>query len=105
MQVGFVYMVVTADKYELPVMVCDSLAELVSMSGFNIDSIKSAILRGSVIDNKYKIYRVDIREPEEKFNEKEYKKFCQFFNLAEQNFKSIQLFREYCFKEDCLIIP
>lgn len=58
-----VYMAVTADEYELPVVVVDSPAELAEIYGMTKDSVLSALTRGSRRKNiKEKFIRLEIDE-------------------------------------------
>lgn len=55
------YMAVTADKYELPVRICDTGAELARLEGIKLNTLYCAMLRkrdGSVKGVKY--IRVEI---------------------------------------------
>lgn len=53
-----VYMKVTKDKYELPLAVADSPAELAAMTGDSIKTIWSAVSRAKHRSNpKYKNHR------------------------------------------------
>lgn len=53
-----VYMVVTADRYELPIFVCDNITELSKLIGVRKATISSRICRK--IGKRYKILRVKI---------------------------------------------
>lgn len=97
---NFVYLLVTADKFELPVMEADTIKELSEMTGYSQGTIKSAIFRASVLDNKFRIVKVDIREPEEMFTEKEYIKYCKENKLEVKSFDSIIKFKDYCYREE-----
>lgn len=50
------YMVVTADKYELPIYVCDSVSEVASLLKIKNESVSSRITRN--FGKRYKILRV-----------------------------------------------
>ena len=95
---NFIYELVTNDIYEFPVFFADTMLEMAQLTGFNVDRLTSALRRDTAIDG-YKIYRVDMREPEEKFTLKEYKLFCKKNNLKEGHFSSIKAFRKYCYGE------
>ncbi|WP_277220676.1 hypothetical protein [Peptoniphilus vaginalis] len=61
-----IYMGVTPDKYELPLFVADSLKELAEMSGYDYDSIRHRISKGSSGRNHgIKFIKVLIDEEEE----------------------------------------
>lgn len=56
---GYVYMLVTADAYEIPAMIADSLAELSSLSGISNKTLATARLKNSKIQGKYYIRRIN----------------------------------------------
>lgn len=43
----YLYMQVTKDKYEIPIHVAESTAELAEMCGKSVDSVRSMISRGN----------------------------------------------------------
>lgn len=53
-----VYLVVTADKFELPIFVCDNIAELSRLIGVKKETIFTRICRN--VGKKFKILRVKI---------------------------------------------
>ena len=91
------YLFVKADELELPMLIADSLEELSILSGFNFDCLWKAICRNSIIAGQFRVRKVDIRDPEEKFSWEEYKVFCKREGLKESYFKSLQQFRNECF--------
>jgi hypothetical protein len=56
-----VYMVVTNDKYELPVLVADSIAELARMAGVKPSLISSAICHAKKKGHKSIYVRVSMQ--------------------------------------------
>ena len=100
----FVYVFAFADEYELPLMVADTLDEVSKEFNFSWACLQRALLRNSLIAGMYKIRRVDIMEPKDKFNDfEEYKLFCSEHGLRENNSKSLYLFKEFCFRDElCL---
>ena len=92
------YVFVKSDELELPIAVADTLDEIVGLTGFNWSLLQRACLRNSLIAGKYRIRKVDIREDEQKFNDvSDYKKFCVLEAIPENDFKSLQRYRQYCF--------
>lgn len=63
-----VYMIVTDDKYELPLAVCDNLPQLQAATGRSYSSLKCYMSRQKNARNlrrsiwKYKIIRVDLED-------------------------------------------
>ena len=53
-----VYMAVTADKYELPILVTDKSADLARALGYKPASLSSAICRGNVLKSTGRDVRV-----------------------------------------------
>lgn len=53
-----IYLVVTADTYELPVGVFDTLAECSEFLSVSIFQVCRAIRFSSIVDCKYRVYRV-----------------------------------------------
>lgn len=95
---NYIYELVQADKYEFPVLFADTLQELANLTGYKFDKLWSAYRRNATI-NGYRIYKVDLREPEEKFTLKEYKLFCEKNNLKLGRFSSIKAFHKWCYGE------
>ena len=65
-----VYMLVTADKYELPLAVCDSTSEVAELLGRWRGDILTTISRKSVSQDtfnghRYRIIKVDIDDEED----------------------------------------
>ncbi len=56
---GVIYMVVTNDKYELPIYVADTVEEIAQLLGIKNNSVSTRICRGGY-GKKYKIIRVRI---------------------------------------------
>lgn len=60
-----IYMAVTADQYELPLLVCDSSAELARKLGRGVSSIRALISRKSNGERMgYKVIVVSVDEKE-----------------------------------------
>lgn len=58
------WMLVSKDKYELPLMVCDSVAELARRTGSTQNNIYSAISKGKKRGNRCQYVKVTINEEE-----------------------------------------
>ncbi|MBE5741199.1 MAG: hypothetical protein E7351_01535 [Clostridiales bacterium] len=97
MKKDYVYLLVTADKFELPLMVAETFAELTEMTGLQYTTLRSALIRNSVIDGRYRIIKVDTREPEERFTKSDFVEYCREKNLEETDFDSFKAFMEFCF--------
>lgn len=95
--IKFTYVFTLADDLELPLVVTDTLEEMVGFTGFNFSCLFKACSRNSVIANRYRLRKVDIRDPEEKFNFEDYKSYCKSAGLNESSFNSLQRYRQYCF--------
>ena len=100
MKKNYVYLLITADKFEFPVLESETIQEMSEMSGYKISNLKFAIINNSVIDSRYKLVKVDIREPEEMFTEEEYIKYCKENKLDVKSFDSIIKFKDYCYREE-----
>ena len=61
----YCYLLVTADEFELPVLIADSYKELAKLSGYPYRTLQSAVLRQTILDEKYKVIRVEIDEDDE----------------------------------------
>lgn len=95
---NYVYQLVTADVYEFMVYQTDTLEEMCKLTGFDINALKKALNRNSVISGYYKLYKIDIRDPEEKFCDVDtYKKFCLSNKFDENLAESLIAYRKYCF--------
>ena len=92
-----VYELITADKYELPIYVTDTLDDMSKLSGYNFNTLYSAFRDNSLISKRYKLIAVDIREPYEKFNFCDYKMFCAINGLKESNFSSLESYKRFCY--------
>lgn len=55
-----IYLVVTADKFELPVLCAEDVGEIVEHFGGTRGSVHSAISRNAKFRYKYRIRRVEI---------------------------------------------
>ena len=65
-----VYMIVTADEYELPLAVRDTVVEIASLLGKFVEDVRSMISRKTVSlttynGYRYKIVKVDIDEEDD----------------------------------------
>jgi len=56
---GYVYMLVSADEYEIPAMIADSISELSAMSDISEKTLASARAKNSKINTKYFIRRIN----------------------------------------------
>ena len=61
----YCYLLITADEFELPVLIADSYKELSKLSGYPYRTLQSALMRPTVLDGKYRVVRVDMDESEE----------------------------------------
>lgn len=59
-----VYMLVTPDKYELPLMVCDTMKELARKSGTTPEKIYSAMWKAKNRGSRTQYVRVPVDEDE-----------------------------------------
>lgn len=64
-----VYLVVTADEFELPVLCAEDVEEIVEHFGGTKSSVFSTITRNSKFRRKYRIHKVEIEEDEEPIEE------------------------------------
>lgn len=97
-QVKSTYVFISNDELELPIVVADTLEEIALLTGFNWLCLQRACLRNSLIAGQYRIKKVDIRDDEDRFNDLfDYKKFCLKENIPENNFKSLQRYRQYVY--------
>lgn len=94
---GFLYVLTNDDVLELPQIVTDTLDEMSKLSGIPFFILYRHCLSNRPIMKMYRIRKVDIRDPEEKFSFDDYDKFCKDYSLPMTNFKSLQLFRSYCY--------
>ena len=94
-----VFILYEDDRLKLPIYVADSLLELAEISGIYIKYLTDSYLRGSLCLHKYKVEKVDIREPADKFTEEEYKKYCKSEKLSVGSFSSLKSFAKYCYGE------
>jgi hypothetical protein len=56
---GYVYMLVSADEFEIPLMIADSLNELAQMSKISEKTLATARAKNSKIRTKYFIRRIN----------------------------------------------
>jgi len=97
---NYVYILTNNDEFEFPLLVADTLYEIANYTGLEFNCLFRACCRNSIISNLFKVYKVDIREPQEKFNDiNTYREFCFKNNLKESNFNSLILFKKYCFED------
>ena len=61
----YCYLLITADELELPVLIADTLDKLAKMSGYKYGTLLSAFMRQTILDEKYKVIRVDFDEYDE----------------------------------------
>lgn len=57
----YLWLMVTPDKYELPVLVCDSIAELSAISGKSETNIRSIVCKAEKKEAGNKIAHVSFR--------------------------------------------
>lgn len=97
-EIKYTYVFVENDGLELPIFIADTLMEISNLTGFNLGCLYYAVLRNSLIAGKYRIRKVDFRDPDEKFNNiTDYLTFCKKENIKSNDFKSLQRYRQYCF--------
>lgn len=95
-----VYLLVTNDKYELPVSLgADTLKELSKITGFSYYELLNSLYHNYLVSRKYKVIKVDIREPESRFDYEDYKKYCWTNQIPVDSFKSLEQFKKYCYGE------
>ena len=97
----YVFIIYEDDKLKLPMCVADSLSELARLTGFYYNELRNSYLENRHFNKKYKVEKIDIREPEEKFTFDEYKKFCKSEKLSVGSFSSLKKFAKYCYGEVC----
>lgn len=56
------YMVITADKYELPVMVTEQVKDVAKMFNTSVATIHCDVSRQATKQRKYKIVRVNLED-------------------------------------------
>lgn len=61
---GILYMLVSQDKHEMPLMVCDTVQELSDKTGASENCIRSAISHAKKDGNKSKYVKVEESETE-----------------------------------------
>ena len=52
------YLLCTADEYELPIMYAPSLRELAKMSHISLGTLAGALYRGNSIRKKYRVEKI-----------------------------------------------
>lgn len=92
-----VFIIYQDDRLKLPIHVADTLVEMSDITGINLKMLSRAYLNKETFFDDLRIEKVDIREPEEKFTETEYKKFCKKHNLQAGSFSSQKMFAKYCY--------
>ena len=96
----YVYEIVTADRYELPLCVADTLDELTKLTKIKKTSLCMALERRSTIAGNCKIVKVFVKDMN--FNVDDYKEFCKTENLKPGYATSLEKFRQYVGAEyDC----
>lgn len=90
---NYVYVLITADKYELPRFVSETLEEMAKKVNLTKVALCLALERKSLICGKYRIIKVDTRDLE--FNFADYNEFCKTENIKPGHARSIQRFKEY----------
>lgn len=93
-EVKFIYILVSADKYEFPRAVGDTIEDISRQSNLSWECLQRAFLRNSLIAGKYWLRRVNAKDLE--FNFADYSEFCKTEGLKPGHAKSLQKFREYC---------
>lgn len=93
----YLYVFYQNDKYQLPLLVTDNLKDMANMLGYSYDTLVHALYRDSIIANLYKVERVDIREPEDKFNYFEYLEYCKLNGLIPSRMTSLDKYRNQCY--------
>lgn len=95
-KVTSVYMIVTADEFELPVCLADTMLELSVLSGYNLNTLYSAYLRNMPLACRYNVIKVNIEEPEDRFNFEDYTKFCKENGLSVGNSNNLEKYWGLC---------
>ena len=90
---NYIYVLVTADKYELPLCVADTMEDLSKMIHIKRITLTQALERKSLISGKYRVIRVNVKDLE--FNFADYNEFCKTENIKPGHARSIQKFKEY----------
>lgn len=97
MKSNFVYVLTRDDTLELPLIVEDTLEEISKKFNISFWILFRHCADNSVIKGGYRIRKVDIRDPLEKFTFDDYDRFCIENLLKKTDFKSLQRFRQTCF--------
>jgi len=93
----YVYLLVTNDKYEFAISCCDSIQQMSKETGIPYMSLYMSMYRDEPIcAGKYKLYKVDISEPEDKFTMEEYKLFCAVHDLKPSCFNNLVKYKRVC---------
>lgn len=97
---NYVYLLVTNDKSELPVSLgADTLKELSLITGFSYNELSHSLYHHYLVNRRYKVIKVDIREPEDRFNYEDYKLYCWTNQIPVGSFKSLEQFKKHCYGE------
>lgn len=87
------------DRYEFPICVADNISELSKISKYNFDALYKALKRGTLVEKKYRVIKVQIETPSvERFNDiLGYKQYCKSNGLKESSFESLDMYHKECF--------
>lgn len=93
-----VYVLCKNDELQLPIIVTDTLQEMSLFTGYAFTTLFQAYLRKSIIAKRYLLLKVNIEEPEDKFNNlEEYLRYCSVHNLKPNRLTTLDEYREVCF--------
>ncbi len=92
-----VYCLYKNDKLETLVYLGDTLSELSKVSNIPCDTLTTAYYRNYLLYGKYKVKRVELYTPDEKFNFARYKHYCFKNKLKPQLASSLDKFRSECY--------
>ena len=92
------YMLVTTDKYELPVSVCDTLKEMSNETGIPFTQLYQSYYRNETCaGGRYRVHKIDISEKEfNPFNAEDYAIWCELHNLRTCEFDNLKKYRRIC---------
>lgn len=96
----YVYLLVSNDKWELPCAVADTLKELSDITDIPFCSLWNSYRRkNSCHCRKYRVYKVDITDYDEYgFNFFDYLRYCKLYNLKDNQFSSLEQFKNFLFR-------
>ena len=97
MTIKDVYIIYQDDRLKLPIYVADTLVEMAKITGINLKMLSRALNDNKSFLNNLRVEKVDITEPEDKYNENTYKKFCKKHNLSVGSFSSHKMFAKECY--------